>query len=277
MANKAQGRGIAAIFGLLLMLGSLVAAGILYVLSIQRPDDAVEAFARAPVGCTTTLEFTQTGTFYIYAERDSEFDSGECEPAVDLLVSFDATISGSDGPLIPRRDDSIAYDTGAHVGTSVSRVVIDDPGEYEIAVRGDDVATVAAIGRDPDADVDQLQQASVVVAIAGVLLGMLLLLFARQRSRRAAATHTPEGPGWGPESSQAAPAWPPEPPSMRQVPISSYERRVTAVFEPPSPAASAELGQPSVAPSPWAPPKPKSPEPQAPSESAHHGDDSPED
>ena len=47
----------------------------------ERRSDNVAAFARAPVGCDTTLDFEATGTFVLYIETSGEFDqlAGECD------------------------------------------------------------------------------------------------------------------------------------------------------------------------------------------------------
>ena len=66
--TRSRGRGTAAAFGFILLFAGLIGGGVLYVRSLMWHDDAVEAFARAGVGCTTTLQFTETGTFYVFEE-----------------------------------------------------------------------------------------------------------------------------------------------------------------------------------------------------------------
>jgi hypothetical protein len=200
MAIKSKGRGTAAAFGLLLLFAGLVGGAVLYMLSVRRPADAVDGFARAPVGCTTTLRFTETGTFYVFEDLGPviEVPDGGCEPTADPAQTFAFDMQGPDGPVVPRADASLSYDTDDYVGNSVARVEIDVAGEYEVVVVGDDPAVVAAIGRDPDDGVDDLRQRAIAVAIIGVVLGGLLLLLAGRRSKQAAAFLAPDGPGWGP-------------------------------------------------------------------------------
>ncbi len=46
-------------------------------------------------------------------------------------------------------DDSITYTHGGRTGRSIVRFEISEPGTYEISVVGNDLNTVAAIGRQP--------------------------------------------------------------------------------------------------------------------------------
>ncbi len=198
MARKSKGRGTAAAFGLLLLFAGLVGGGVLFASSVRRPTQTIEGFARAPVGCTTTLEFSETGVFFVFEDigpATAALES-DCEAVANPSQTFAFELSGPDGPMVPRADKSLSYDTDDYLGSSVARFEIDVPGEYEIVVVGDDPSVVAAIGRDPDDGVDDLRQRAILVAIVGVVLGGLLLLLAGRRSRKAAAFLTPDGPGW---------------------------------------------------------------------------------
>ena len=68
MASKRTGRGTV-LFGLVVLLAGIAGAVVLYLLSQQRGDDAIRDLARAPVGCDTTLSFSDTGTFYVFVEH----------------------------------------------------------------------------------------------------------------------------------------------------------------------------------------------------------------
>ncbi len=256
MGIKSKGRGTAAAFGLLLVFAGVVGAIVLYLLSERRPDQAVDEFARAPVGCTTTLEFTESGTVYVYEEIADEVTppEGGCVPTASPGSPFGFEITGGGGAVVPRRDDSIDYDSGDRVGRSVARFDIDRPGDYEIEVRGDDPAVVAAIGRDPDDGVDDLRSGAIAVGIAGVLLGLLLLTLAGWRSKRAATYSPPEGPGWGPRAVSTGDSWPPEPPKVPQIPVNPHLPPAPASAESPAPLP-ARRPQPAGVP-PWAPPTP---------------------
>jgi len=49
--------------GVAIAAAGLIAAGVLFALSLTMPEKTVEKFARAPSGCTTTLEFSKRTTF----------------------------------------------------------------------------------------------------------------------------------------------------------------------------------------------------------------------
>ena len=217
MARKSKGRGTAAAFGMLLLFAGLVGGGVLYMRSVSRPSAAVDGFARASVGCTTTLRFTETGTFFVFKDLGPVNDapSGGCQPAADPTQTFAFELRGNDGPVVPRADDQLSYDTDDHLGNSVARIEIDSAGEYQLVVVGDDPAVAAAIGRDPDDGVDELRQRAILVATFGVVLGVLLLVLAGRRSNRAAAFLAPDGPGWGPRQNAERVVVPDEPGVVR--------------------------------------------------------------
>src|SRR5690606_32562417 len=121
----AKGRSTATILGATLVVVGVVGALVLWWMDERRPGDAVDSFARAPVGCTTTLEFSQTGTFFVYEETGGavEIPSTKCEPAADPLEPFGFTFTAADGAEItPRRDDSVSYEIDGRTGTSVARL-----------------------------------------------------------------------------------------------------------------------------------------------------------
>jgi hypothetical protein len=256
MAVKSKGRGAAATFGLLLVLVGVAGAVALWVMADRRPDQAVEGFARGPVGCTTTLEFGDTGTFYVFRETvaDDSDVLAECDPVPTPGVDFGVELL-SDGEALPTQDDSsISYDTSTAIGESVARIEIDMAGRYDLVVEGDDPSVVAAVGRDPELGVAELRRGAIVVGVVGVVLGALMLLLAGRRSKRAATFTVPDGPGWGPQpAGDGAPAaWPPEPP---RVPAVSPD----AVRLPePVPAAPQLLPEPA---EPVLPPEPLPAEP----------------
>lgn len=238
MRTRSSGRGIAATFGLLLVLVAIVGAGVLWVMADRRPGQAIDGFARGPVGCTTTLEFADVGTFYVFEERvspDSDaFD--DCAPSPG--GEFGVTVLADGRPLAVREDTSISYDTDGAVGTSLVRIEIDTVGRYDLVVEGPDPAVVGAIGRDPNLGVTQLRRGAIAVGASGLVLGTLLLVLAGRRSKRAATFATPAGPGWSPahQTVETLPSWPPEPPRL------------------PPLAAPADPSEARPSESPWAPP-----------------------
>ena len=85
----------------------------------------------APVGCDTTLEFDDDGTYYVFAETKGEVGDvdGDCEndeqrydgEDTDLdVVMFD----DDDEDLDLDREDDVSYDNGESVGTSLYTVDI---------------------------------------------------------------------------------------------------------------------------------------------------------
>lgn len=256
MSIKSRGRGTAALFGMLLVVAGLIGGALLYVLSVRRPGQAVDHFARAPVGCTTTLEFTETGTFYVYAEDAAQVTppAGDCEPTGEPGRAFGFELTGSGGAVVPKSDESVEYDSGGRTGRSIARFDIDTAGSFEIAVVGDDPAVVAAVGRDPQDGVDELRRGALIVAIAGVLLGALLLAVAGRRSSRAATFAPPVGPGWDLHPPSETPSeWPPAPPHIAQVPVNPHRPNEPASPTPPPPPLPARRPPTSTPPS-WGPP-----------------------
>lgn len=286
MRTRARGRGVAATFGLLLVLAGVAGAAVLWIMAERRPEQAIERFARGPVGCTTTLEFSDTGTFFVYEERLTEDADAfaACEPVPAPDAEFSVDLLDGDTPLTLRNDTSVSYDTSTAVGRSIGRIEIDRAGQYDLTVVGADPAVVAAVGREPDAGVDELRRGAIIVGVLGVLLGSLLLVLAGRRSKRAATYGPPDGPGWGPQhgtSTGAAATWPPEPPRVSQQPINPMlppepvvaasptateadpavsSPEPSAAGEPPATEPAPDVAEPSAtdrdAPSVWAPPQP---------------------
>lgn len=254
MGVKSQGRGAAAALGLFLLFAGLVGGGVLYVVAQRRPAQSIDGFARAPVGCTTTLEFTEGGTFYVFEEVGSAGDAvdGGCQPVADPAASFGVEFSGDVTPGAVVVDDSISYDVDGFDGRSVQRVEITETGQYTVAVVGDDLTVVAALGRDPDDGVSQLRRTALILAVVGITIGLLLLVLSGRRSKRATETSAPDGPGWGPSRPEvdADASWPPRVPRLDQVPINPHLPTddvvaAPAAWQPPSGDAVGDLPPPT--------------------------------
>lgn len=244
-SRRSQGRGLAAALGLFLLLVGLIAGGVLYVFAEQRPGRAVDGFARAPIGCTTTLEFSEKGTFYLYEEVGATVDPAVtgCEPFVSVGREFEAQFVGELTPASTDPDTSVTYEVDGVEGRSIARFEITQPGQYTVAVLGDDPTVAAALGRDPVDGVDDLRRAALIVAIVGVALGLLMLTVTGRRSRRAAEATIPDGPGWGP-SRRPDLVWPPELPNLEQRPVNPHS---------PSPAPGGAWAPPSAETAPQTP------------------------
>jgi hypothetical protein len=254
-SRRSRGRGTAAAFGFVLLFGGLIAGGVMFVIASRLHDQAIEDFARAGVGCRTTLEFDGTGTFYVFKETAGRLDvaDGNCVPVGEPDQAFGVEQRGGPAEVAFTADDSIEYDADGFVGRSVSSFVVDEPGIYEISVHGPDAGEVAAIGRDPASGVDRTRLGAVALAAAGVVLGGLLLGMAGRRSKRAATPSIPDGPGWGPVRDSSERAWPPAPPAIAQRPVNPQQPDQPASVTPPAPPLPARTPAGNGV-SPWAPP-----------------------
>lgn len=235
MGIKSKGRGTAAAIGLLLLFAGIAGSLVLYAVSVQRPGRTIDGFARAPVGCTTTMEFADTGTFYVFQEVGgaATLPDGECVPVPDTFASFDVVITGPAFELTA--DESLGYDEGGRTARSLYRLDISEPGQYRVRVAGDDPAELAAVGRDPDDGVSDLRRQAVIVAVVGGVLGLALLLLSGWRSKRAATYATPEGPGWGPSRRPLDSSWVPEGPRLGQRPVNPQQPDEPAEVAPEPP------------------------------------------
>lgn len=258
MSTREQGRGAIAVVGVLVILAGLVAGIVLWLIAAREPNRVAEGFARAAPGCTTTLTFAESGEYYLYEERSGTPPTvAGCEPSATpgQTFTFDLVAVG-DGTVRSLDDETVSYDLDAGTATSVARIAIDEPGEYELSVLSDDPTVVAAVGSDPDASVDRLRQGAVAAVAVGLVIGGLLLWMSARR--RAATDEGRVDPGWAaaspdPRATSAEPAtaaWPPKPPDVRQAvePRRPAEQRLAP---PPPPDAPPEPGPET---SPWAPP-----------------------
>ena len=257
MPKAGHGRGAIAAIGLVLLFAGVVGGAVLWVLADREPNKAAASFARAAPGCTTTLTFGEPGEFFVYEELSGVSQAVEgCQPSTLPGRAFTFTVTTANGIEVPRVEDtSMSYDLDVGAATSVARITIEEAGDYRISVLGDDPAKVAAVGGDPEADVEQLRRGAIAAATGGVVLGLLLLWLAGRRSKRAATFAGPLDPGWGvterDHARRAAAAvddgttWPP---ATTQVPVNPHapdERRVARIERPPTaPDAAVEPPKP---------------------------------
>lgn len=258
MTERAGRRGWMLALGVLVIVGSLGAAVAMWIAGTDREADNVAGFARAPVGCDTTLDFESTGTFLLYVETSGQFGAlaGACDvPSrddrdADDVPVVEVTLRDPDGDVIDL-DESVEvdYDIDGFVGRSIGEVQIESEGDHVLTVAPVDGETFAvAVGRPPDQGVALLRWGAVAAAIGGLLLGGLLLVLGSRRpplTPAPAAPWTPDGGGWPssppgfpvppPTTGATGPAGPAVPPPMPVPPTS-----------PPAPAPQT--------PSPWGPP-----------------------
>lgn len=243
------------ILGIVIALAGIAAGVLLWFVAEGRYDDAIGSLAPAPVGCETTLEFDRTGTFYIFAETKGEVDDldGDC-------ANEQQTYEGSDGDLeivmfdedkeevALERESDLSYDNGSSQGEVLYSVDIDEEGDYELRVEGDDDEVVARVGADPNDGVGLLRATAVAALVAGLVLGLLFILLGRRRA-------ADRGQGTADQGWRAQPAVPPGAPPYRpaptpgQLPSPGWSVPGQA---PPQPATPPPPSQPPV--QPWRPP-----------------------
>jgi hypothetical protein len=205
MARRSPGRWIGplvAVAGVAMIVAGGVVAG-------SRTEDAVEKLARAPVGCSTTLEFDDGGTYRLYVETQGSLDSleGDCDAEspydADGEPSVDMTLVDADGDEIELTpSDAKSYDAGGFVGEETATAEIPDAGEYELTVESDEQGFVVAVGKDPEGDSTGIRNLlagiGAVLVVAGVVITILGL-----RANRTPRAPAPARPGSGPGSPDA--------------------------------------------------------------------------
>lgn len=275
----------AAVASLGVVVATVVGTIALWSVGDRRYADNVESFARAPVGCATTLDFDRPGEFVLYIETTGEVDglAGDC----DATERYDRPADGLPRPDLTLRDptgDDLAlgptggvdYDTGEFVGTAYRLVEIESTGEHVLTVgsaAGEPFAV--AIGREPDNGVLLWRGMAVSALATGLIALGLILVFARRRPPTVPAPEAPwvptVGSGWPvsppgfpappPTTGASGPAGPPagspsSSPSSSSPPLSPVSPPV-----PPLPTTLPTTTQPAVPPSsspgssPWAPPR----------------------
>lgn len=238
--------------GALLLAAGVVSGIVMLLASSSNYDDGVKNLARAPIGCTTELEFAKQGTFTIYVETTGSIGDlrGDCPNTGDSysfdgsgLPDVDVVLTDDSGSEIDQSsDESKDYDAAGAVGQSISTVTIDDPGTYQITVTSGDEGFVVAVGKDPQDVASSLKTNAIIAIVAGLVLGGLLLVLGLRRGSPPPANPMLAGaaPGYG-----AAPmtGYAPTPPTAGYPPVQQ-----PTVQQPAAP------GWPPASPAPPAPP-----------------------
>lgn len=198
--------------GVLIAVVGVVAGVVLYGMSGSRAEDAVRKLARAPAGCTTTLDFEKTGTFIVYVETKGEVGdvAGDCpgngasyERDADDLPEVTLRLVDPDDAEVDLDDkEGVRYDAGGFRGTSIHSVRIEQEGRHRLTVTSDDTDFAIAIGKDPEGDASSMKTMGIAVAVAALVVGVLLLVFGR---RKRPVQPAPSVPAAGPAPWQAAP------------------------------------------------------------------------
>lgn len=190
--------------GALLLVAGVIAGIVMFLASSSNYEDGVRNLARAPIGCTTSLEFDEAGTYTIFVETEGEIGElrGDCPNADtdysyddDDLPDVDVELRDEDNDEVDLDDDeSKDYDAGGFVGRSIATVEIDEAGDYELTATSDEDEIAIAVGRDPKGDSGSLKTMGIVAIVGGVVVGGLLLVLGLRRSSPSGPA-TPAAPG----------------------------------------------------------------------------------
>lgn len=171
-----------------------IGAGVaLVALSGSAEETTVKGFARAPVGCTTTLEFDKAAMFTIYIETKGTIGSvvGDCQTGGASYQRGNATLPSVVLTLLNSNDEAAVlapaaspkYATGAFAGQAYQRVQVSAPGTYRLTVSSDERDFAIAVGGKPDADSAGMLAAGGGAATVGVLLGGLLIVLGMRKTK----------------------------------------------------------------------------------------------
>jgi hypothetical protein len=211
--------------GLLAIGIAAIIAGILVANS--RYEDGVKKLARAPAGCTTTLEFDKAGTYTLYIETKGKISDrgGDCggsgsyehtgsRPAAELSL---VDRSGAQQTVNDAKGKD--YSAAGAKGTAVSSVKITDPGTYRLTVSSTDSDFAVAVGKDPKGDADSVRNLGIGAGAIAALIGVILVILGMRRRGGPApapawtASPPPATPYAAPAIPQSPqPAWPQAPP-----------------------------------------------------------------
>lgn len=204
MSGSSSRRAMLIAVGAIFIVGGLVAAVLLWNGGTQRRDSAIQNFARAPIGCDTTLDFIEPGEYLLFIETAGNLDSvrGNC----DVEGPFDfagpdipdvaITLVDPDGSEVDldRSFGDVEYDAAGFRGVAFRSVDITETDDHKLraeAAIGEVI--VVAVGRDPNEGVAALRIGAVLAGIVGLLVGLVFVVFG---ARRSTAT-VPAGP-WTP-------------------------------------------------------------------------------
>lgn len=250
--STSPSRRRAIVLGVVIVVVGVIAVIAFWVAGSARKSNAIENYARAPVGCDTTLDFAEAGTYLLFVEGTGRVGQvrGDCDAAetYDSDVGPDdvtVTVVDPDGNVVDLRDPpTISYSSGDYAGQSAFEIDIEDATDHVIRVESEAAGDfVVAVGRDPDDGVALLRTIGLLLALAGTVTGLVVVLAVGRGGSSPGSTTVGASP-W------AAP--PPTQPLYRP----------PAIGSPPGPAAMPGALPPS--PGGFAPPSPGPPSTSAP-------------
>ena len=222
------------------LVGALAVGALSLVLADVTRNATVDGFARAPVGCTTTLDFDTAAVFTFFVETRGRTDDlgGDCagngityDRGDDDPPRVELTLVRDDGGQMTLDDHrGTNYDTIDFAGTSVAQVTIDEPGTYRLTVASDDTDFAISVGRDPGADVWLVQVLGAALAVLLLALGAVLVVSGVRPADPPPSDPTP------PASAGGMPTWVPPPPATTWPTTSSLPPGSPLPPPPPPPA-----------------------------------------
>lgn len=176
--------------GVAAALAAVTVGGACLVTGAVVKASTVEGFARAPIGCTTTLEFDETDTFTLYAETRGRVDdtgggcslSGSSFEHTGAVPELTLAMVGPSGGVVTIGDpNDFSYDITDFTGSSYATVKVPATGTYRLTVTGDADDLVVAIGRDPERDSIVWVAAGMTIAVLGMAIGLVLVVLGMRR------------------------------------------------------------------------------------------------
>ena len=215
--------------------GALIAGGIIGgiiwgVVNGIGFNDAIDDFERVPVGQVGTVDLEE-GDFVVYAERGGGVPQGNF---IDGIRMRPAGGEGR-GEEIQFEDytTEFTYDLGGRTGRAQLTFAIDDGGEYQ--VRADDgpgtTATTAAFGPSVAGDLVFAIVGAFVIAVGGIILGIVLIVITAIRRRRHRQRSWAAGTG-GPSYGSQPGMWNPGP---ANAPTGAWGAPAPPGYTPPPP------------------------------------------
>lgn len=239
--------------GALLIIGGIVGGIAMIVAGVVSTSRTVDKFARfvAPTE-GQTLNFSQSGTFTIYYEWDSEVDGTLYRSPQEVPSGLRISFIDKDGQALPVSSggSSVTFSVSGRSGQSVGKVTIPQAGVYVAIVQTDQASDqfVIALGKGVLGKLLSYLGGGLAVGFIGFVSGLVILIVTgvkrgrRKRERQGAqlqaaqqgtyaskpyaspyptvpGTDMPTGTGWPQAPTQPAPppapgggGWAPPPP-----------------------------------------------------------------
>ena len=193
--------------GLVLLLVGMASGAVLFVLANGAEARTVRAFARAPIGCTTTLQFDRAGVFTFYVETvgRSAALGGDCRtagkafrhqgasPTVDLELT-----DSSGAPVALSNFQGRSYSVAGFEGRSLAQAAIPAPGTYRVAGTADVADIGLAVGGSSVAYRNELVTWGAIALMLGGVMGGALLTFGARRRKPDMPQPPPVPQVWAP-------------------------------------------------------------------------------